>query len=135
MEGDADEQLTTIADTDQVNEMVIRERNKELRQVEGDVVQLEETFSLLANQVEAQRKLLDTADEEIMIAASEISNGTRSLKEAESYSRRFWGVIVGTSTAVVVGLGLFSAYLRSKDAKPVNNPEFTLEPADGDTNQ
>jgi len=130
-------QITTMADNKkEFNNLIAAERNTEVKHLEEELSYVGETFHLINEQLKQQGGILDFADENIEKAIEETNSGKRSLDDAEKYSNNyrkgFWGIVVGTTTVVVVGLGLLSSYLKSQKQTPINNQNFTLEAASDD---
>lgn len=74
------------SDDEDVDTRLIRARNQEIRQLEEDIVCLNDIFRDLALLVGEQGEQFDIADSQIIAAVENTSEGAESLKQAEEHS-------------------------------------------------
>ena len=107
------EQTTDTQKDEDLNTLILRERNAALQEIARDVEAVNETMILLSQQVNEQGVAVDSIESFISNAVDNTSQGVKHLEEAEEYKNKWrsrWLTIGGVlATVGVVTVALTSS--------------------------
>lgn len=116
---DVDEHTAETCDLDEIEVMIIEERNKDVAQIETDVANLSETQMIISNIIGNQGKELDEAADRLQKVSVFTSSATDLLEESEKHEnarRKRTAISVcfaAGATAIMTGITLL--YLKTKN--------------------
>jgi t-SNARE complex subunit (syntaxin) len=87
---------------DDIANRIAEERNKELQQIEQDISYLEETNTIIAEQIKEQGKQLDKTENDIESSVNKTTEGNKDLIAVNNRSY-FWRSIAFIGGSLVVG--------------------------------
>ncbi|KXN70142.1 t-SNARE [Conidiobolus coronatus NRRL 28638] len=88
VEGDKRGQLERLDDDIQFNESMIHEREREIREIESGITELNEIFRDLGTFVNEQQHLLDNVETNVSNIATNTNSATSELRQANDYQKR-----------------------------------------------
>lgn len=101
--------LNNVEDLVNLNEIIIEERDREIRAIEQDVADINEIFRDLSEMVKVQGEQLDTIEEHVESTVVHTEKATKELEKAYEYGRLGATLTAGLMGAAVAGpIGLLA---------------------------